>query len=138
MKLIYIAGPFRAKNDWDRENNIRRAETLALEVWRAGFAALCPHCNTRFFDGAAPDEIWLKGDLEMLDRCDALLATPDFERSTGAKAEIAFAQERGIPVFLTLQRLKDAYCECCGVDKLTETHAIGCLVYSERLKDNDE
>lgn len=106
MKLVYIAGPFRAANNWGREANIRRAEALALEVWRAGYAALCPHCNTRFFDGAAPDRVWLAGDLEMLIRCDALLTTADWERSSGAKAEVIRAQQVGIPVFHTLEDLK--------------------------------
>lgn len=106
MKLVYVAGPFRASTDWDRENNIRRAEALALEVWRLGYAALCPHCNTRFFDGAAPDNVWLLGDLEMLRRCDALITTPDWERSTGAKAEVKYAQDAGIPVFHTLEALQ--------------------------------
>ena len=32
MKVGYIAGPFRGPNSWEIENNIRRAETLALEV----------------------------------------------------------------------------------------------------------
>lgn len=109
MKLIYIAGPFRAPTDWDRENNIRRAEALALEVWRAGFAALCPHCNTRFFDGAAPDYIWLEGDLEMLRRCDALLTTPDWQLSKGATAEVHFATKKNIPVFHSLDALKAAF-----------------------------
>lgn len=110
MKVIYIAGPFRAVNDWDRENNIRRAETLALEVWRAGYAALCPHCNTRFFDGAAPDHVWLEGDLEMLRRCDAVLVTPDWKKSTGAKAEVDAAIAEGIAVYQTLEDLKK-YCQ---------------------------
>lgn len=110
MKVIYIAGPFRGKNHWEIEQNIRRAEALALAVWRAGFAALCPHCNTRFFDGAARDEVWLQGDLEMLRRCDAVLMTPDWEKSTGAKAEKEAAIAEGIAVYHTLTDLVH-YCK---------------------------
>lgn len=99
MKLIYVAGPFRGANSWEVENNIRRAETLALEVWRLGAAAICPHCNTRFFNGAAPDELWLSGTLEMLKRCDAIIVTPDWRKSSGARAEVEFAIDVGIPVF---------------------------------------
>jgi len=132
MKIIYIAGPFRASNDWDRENNIRRAEGLALEVWRAGFAALCPHCNTRFFNGAAPDDIWLNGDLAMLKRCDALLTTPDWERSSGAKAEVAFAKTWEIPVFYSLNVLVEHFqsiptCDHCGVATDMQPHAADCI-----------
>lgn len=100
--VVYVAGPFRAANSWDMEANIRAAETLALQAWRAGFAVICPHANTRFFQGAAPDEIWLEGDLEILKRCDAVLLTPTWKSSKGAVAEAATAAEFKIPVFESL------------------------------------
>ena len=107
MKVVYIAGPFRAANAWLIEANIRRAEALALEVWRLGAACLCPHTNTRFFQNAAPDEVWLEGDLAMLERCDALMLTTDWRESTGATVERGRALARGMPVFETLADLRD-------------------------------
>lgn len=106
MKVIYIAGPFRASSGWGVECNIRRAEELALEVWKLGVAVICPHTNTRFFSGAADDDIWLKGDLELLRRCDAVMLTPDWARSSGARAEVEFANTYSIPVFCNLVDLK--------------------------------
>ena len=106
MKVVYVAGPFRGPNSWEIEQNIRRAEALSLEVWRAGAAALCPHTNTRFFQGAADDSVWLDGDLELLARCDAILMTPDWQRSSGARAEYDFAKARGIPVFYGIDEVK--------------------------------
>ena len=105
VRVVYVAGPFRGPNHWAIAENIRNAERLALEVWRAGAAAICPHANTAHFQDAAPDHVWLDGDLEILARCDAVLMTPDWLRSTGAKAEEAFARERGILVFYTLDEL---------------------------------
>jgi nucleoside 2-deoxyribosyltransferase len=99
MKLIYVAGPFRGKDSWAMECNIRRAEAIALEVWRGGFACICPHSNTRFFQGAADDKVWLEGDLEILKRCDAVIMTPNWRTSSGAKAEYLYALAREIPVF---------------------------------------
>lgn len=107
MIVIYIAGPFRGPSAWAIEQNIRRAEELALAVWRSGMAALCPHTNTRFFQGAAADEVWLDGDLELLRRCDAILLVPGWERSQGARAERACAIDLNLPVFedlVVLQR----------------------------------
>lgn len=98
-KVIYIAGPFRAANQWEQEQNIRRAEELSLRVWRVGGVALCPHLNTRFFSGALPDEVWLEGDLELLRRCDAILMVQGWELSFGAVQERAFALEHGIMSF---------------------------------------
>lgn len=105
MKCVYVAGPFRGPNSWEIEENIRRAERLALEVWRLGAACVCPHTNTRFFQGAADDAVWLDGDLEILARCDAIVMTEDWERSSGARAEEAFARKRNIPVFYALREL---------------------------------
>lgn len=104
--VIYVAGPFRAENSWEIENNVRRAENLALEVWRGGMAAICPHTNTRFYQGAAPDNVWLEGDLLIIKRCDAVLLVPGWEGSSGTLAEIELAREHGIPVFKTLEELK--------------------------------
>jgi hypothetical protein len=105
MKVVYVAGPFRGPSAWDIEQNIRRAEELALEAWRLGAAVICPHTNTRFFQGAAPDDIWLIGDLAILARCDALVTTPDWERSSGARAEVMLAQGMNLPVFHDLAAL---------------------------------
>ncbi len=74
-------------------------------MWRLGVAAICPHTNTRHFQGAAPDDLWLAGDLAILLRCDALITTPSWERSTGARAEVDVARQHGIPVFHTLAAL---------------------------------
>ena len=109
MKLVYIAGPFRAANHWEVEQNIRRAEALALDVWRMGVAVICPHTNTRFFDGAAEDRVWLDGDLEILRRCDAVVTTPDWHRSAGARAEVDLARTLGIKVFDTSWGPLDPY-----------------------------
>ena len=98
MKLVYVAGPYRAKTEWELEENIRRAEALALDLWREGIAVICPHKNTAHFGGAADDGAWLLGDLEMMRRCDAVVVTSHFEGSTGTLAEIQDAGSRGIPV----------------------------------------
>jgi len=106
MKVVYVAGPFRGDSAWEIECNIRRAETLALAVWRAGAACLCPHTNTRFFQGAAGDEVFLEGDLELLLRCDAVILTEDWTNSSGACEEVIFAIRHGIPVFEYFASLK--------------------------------
>lgn len=105
MKVIYVAGPFRADNAWDIEQNVRRAEELGLAVWRLGAAAIIPHTNSRFFSGAAPDSVWLEGDLAILAKCDAVILTETWRRSAGARAEEQYARELGLPVFRNLREL---------------------------------
>lgn len=72
MKLVAIAGPYRAPNEFEVVQNIRRAEALAVRVWRAGAACICPHKNTALFGGAAPDSVWLGGALEMVQSLERL------------------------------------------------------------------
>jgi len=99
MKVVYIAGPFRAANSWLVEQNIRRAEELALRVAEAGAMPLCPHCNTRFFNGTLTDEFWLAGTMALLERCDAIVLTDRWPASSGCRSERARAVELGIPIF---------------------------------------
>ena len=97
--VVYVAGPFRGPNAWAIEQNVRRAEELALEVWKMGAAAICPHTNTRFYQGAAPDEVWLRGDVEIMKRCDAVVLVSGWQASSGTQVEIKEAEKAGIPVF---------------------------------------
>lgn len=107
MKLIYIAGSFRAPTHWGIVLNVRAAEALALEVWRAGCAALCPHLNTANFQGALPDEVWCAGTMTMLERCDAVILVPGHEHSAGTHAEIVRALDLGKLVFTSMYGLKE-------------------------------
>lgn len=100
MKLVYVAGPYRAKTEWQLTQNIREAEALALQLWQAGFAVICPHKNTAYFGGAADDSVWLEGDLVMLRKCDAVVCTERWNESEGAKAEVEEAKRLGIPVHI--------------------------------------
>lgn len=99
--VAYVAGPYRdPRGPFYIRENIRRAEAVALDLWQQGVPALCPHLNTALFDGAAPDEVWLAGDLVMLARCDVVVLTEDWSRSAGTRAEARFAEQSGIPVFV--------------------------------------
>lgn len=99
MKVVYIAGPFRADNSWLVEQNIRRAEECALVLWKMGFAVVCPHTSTRFFDGTMDTERFIEGDLEILRRCDALILLIGYEGSRGSMREFDEAGGCGLPIF---------------------------------------
>lgn len=105
--VVYVAGPFRAASTWLIEKNIRKAEELAWDVWAAGFTALCPHTNTRFYQHSLPDEVWLEGDLELLRRCDVVLLVPGWETSSGTKVEKEEALANGIPVVESIEHLRE-------------------------------
>jgi nucleoside 2-deoxyribosyltransferase len=99
MKVIYVAGKYRGKTLYETMNNINAASKLAAEVWQAGAVALCPHKNSALFDGIVPDSVFLAGDIELLKRCDGLIAVDNWRDSRGAEAEVAYAVARVIPIF---------------------------------------
>jgi len=102
MKVIYIAGPFRADNAWAVEQNIRKAESLGMAVAKMGHAYLCPHTNSRFFDGTITDKYWLEMTMELMRRCDAVLVAPEYQGSEGTEGEIVEAWNIGMSVFYNL------------------------------------
>lgn len=95
MKVAYIAGPYRAKNGRTVLENVRAAEQVAIRYWRKGYAVICPHKNTEFFDGLAPDEVWLLGDLEIVKRVDVVVAMANYLESHGAVTEVELAKSLG-------------------------------------------
>lgn len=106
MKVVYVAGRYRDESAWAIEQNIRKAEVEALSIWRMGAVALCPHPMTRYYQGAAPDEIWLGGMLELMRRCDAVYMVDGWKQSKGSIAEADEAVRLGIPVFVTMAKLE--------------------------------
>ena len=98
MRVAYIAGPYRAKNGRTVLENVRAAEKVAIKYWRLGYAVICPHKNTEFFDGLCPDSVWLEGDLEIVKRCDVIVMMVGYEESSGAKVELELAASCGIEI----------------------------------------
>ncbi len=100
--LLYIAGPYSDPDPIHGiEQNVSRASAIALEAWRAGWVAVCPHKNTYPFHYCTdiPESVWLEGDIELLKRCDAILMIPGWHRSKGAGNEQRVAQRAGIMIF---------------------------------------
>ena len=102
MKLVYIAGPYRADSEWEVKMNIDKAEAVALKYWQAGYAVFCPHKNCAFMGGSCPDETWLEGGLTILKRCDAIVMMNGWGNSPGACRELELAQELNIPFFFDI------------------------------------
>lgn len=132
MKLIYVAGPYRANTPSEMLDNIRRAEVVAKSVWRMGHAAICPHLNSAFFDGVASDKNFLAGTMMMLDSCDGLVKVEGWEKSIGTLEEITYAQQADIAVFNDVEELFDAvweeepwYCDLHGeVERVHNTDGL--------------
>ena len=99
MKLIFISGPYRANTEWELITNIRHAEAAAIKLWQEGWAVICPHKNSALFGGICDDSVWLKGDIVMLKRCDAIYMLNTWKNSTGATLELRVAKEDGLEIY---------------------------------------
>lgn len=104
---VYVAGPIRAENDFEREGNIRRAEAVWLKCLQAGLAADCVHSCARACCGAVPEEVFLRSDFELIRRSDALVLVQGWQSSSGTLQEIEVAKENGVPIFDGIDALLD-------------------------------
>ena len=105
MRLVYVAGPYRAKTAWGREQNIQAARYMGSLVAALGAYPAIPHANTSHMDGLCDDKFFLDGTLEMMRRCDAVVLVGKWRDSVGTLAEISEAQRMHIPVFETITQL---------------------------------
>lgn len=105
MKVVYVAGPYRASSAWKIAENIRDAERAGLLVARLGAMPLIPHANTAHFQGELTDDFWLEGTLALLKKCDAIFMGIGWEHSSGSRSELEFAKSVGMPHFFTFDSL---------------------------------
>ncbi len=96
IKVVYVAGAFRAKTQWGIMQNVRRAEDASLRLWKLGYAVICPHTMTQHFQNECEDEVWLNGCIELLKRCDAIYLTEGWETSEGSIKELGIAKVLGL------------------------------------------
>ncbi|MBU1134872.1 MAG: DUF4406 domain-containing protein, partial [Candidatus Omnitrophica bacterium] len=101
--IAYIAGPYRAKTEWEVNRNIERARLVAARVAKLGLMFICPHLNSAHMGGTEPEEIgqdfWLEGYLEILSRCDLIVFTEGWEDSQGSVAEEGLAHQLGLNIY---------------------------------------
>jgi hypothetical protein len=99
MKLIYVAGPYRATSKAGVTRNINHAKNEAKKLWVAGWSVICPHMNTAHLDGVVPEDAFLAGDIEILKRCDAIWMLLGWDKSLGARVEMELAKQIGLEVY---------------------------------------
>jgi hypothetical protein len=99
VKLIYIAGPYRAPTTWGIAQNIHRAREAGAVVASMGAYPMIPHSNTAHMDGVADDALWLEGTMEVMRRCDGVVMIKGFLSSRGAVDEHNEAVARRMPIY---------------------------------------
>ena len=98
MKIIYVAGPYRAETENGVFENIIHARRVAQRLWHEGFAVICPHLNSAYMGDKQNDTVFLKGDIEILARCDAIYMLTGWMYSEGATVELELAESLDLEV----------------------------------------
>lgn len=99
--IIYISGKYTDDTQEKIDANIALARKHAIRLWEAGYTVICPHLNTANFekDCSIKWEDYIRGDLQIVSRCDAVVMLCNMNNSQGALMERTVAIEKGIPVF---------------------------------------
>lgn len=132
--VIYVAGPYRDKRGlYYVDRNICEAREVAAQLWAWDFSVICPHTNTRFIDGyeGIKDDAFLEGDLDQIERVDAVVFMPRWKTSEGSLGEYAFAKQLGIPVFFWQNEKDCAFLKFLGPEYLRDPSVLNRLPDSE-------
>jgi hypothetical protein len=101
MHIVYLSGKYSDSTREAIDENIQKARRVAIQLWEAGFAVICPHLNTAHFgdDCKCNHEDYIKGDLAPLRRSDIVVMLDNWFDSVGAKMERKEAMRYNKPLF---------------------------------------
>lgn len=109
---VYVAGPYSADNVLGILRNIGKGKTWCAILFGDGFAPFCPWHDASYAESRWATEfnrcqIQDFKDLSFtwLEVSEAMFLIYGWEKSEGVKAEIAFAEAHGIPVFSDYDKL---------------------------------
>lgn len=111
MIKVYVAGAYSANNIIDCLKNIGRGEEYSARIFMLGFAPFCPwHDKDYVIKNWGEDftvKMFYDYSIAWLDVSDVMFLVPGWENSKGTLAEIERAKELNIPIFDTIEELKE-------------------------------
>ena len=96
---VFISGPYRSK--WGLAGviwNIFKAWRAGRKLVREGYSVFVPHLNTALMDGLQPVDFFLNCCLKELPNFEVIYMMRGWEKSEGAREELAEARRRGLKV----------------------------------------
>ena len=115
---VYVAGLYSSNEDGTTDvlgvlKNIGRGEKWCADLFMAGFSPFCPWHDKSYvithFDKDFTVEQFYKFSLDWLEVSDAIFLIPNinYTNSVGVTKEIERARKLGIPIFQTIEGLKE-------------------------------
>jgi len=106
MKRIYVGGAYQSETVVGVLNNMRKGINLSFEILKLGFAPFCPWLDYHFgLMGELTDKEYKAYSMAWLEVSDAVLLVPDWENSSGVKAELERARQLAIPIVFSIDEL---------------------------------
>lgn len=105
---VYVSGPYTAAMPEQRDANVVVARNVAAELIRRGFVPMVPHTMTHGWERHYSDlryRDYLRVGALWLERCDAILMLPNWERSDGARCEHELACSLGLRIYYDIEEL---------------------------------
>lgn len=99
--LIYSAGLYSGTTHSEISDHIDIARRAAIKLWEMGHTVITPHLNTAHFelDCECGYEDYMRGDFQIIARCDAMVMLPGWTMSKGARREWEYAVSLEIPIY---------------------------------------
>lgn len=106
--LVVVVGKFRDLTPSAILRNIEISKEAAVRLWQESFWVMCPHANMGM------PELWELEDhrpfmdmmLHLIDQiADCIYALPNWATSPGSQAEVEFARNVDVPVFLDMESI---------------------------------
>jgi hypothetical protein len=113
MALIYISHPYTSLVPGKVEENVSNAIEQGIQVMSKGHSVLIPNLSHFIHLQALengidiPYEKWMEMDLDILNRCDAILYT---KSSPGCDRELEHATQIGLHVYRSVAEIPHAPC----------------------------
>lgn len=123
MKRIYVAGKYSDDNVLGILGNISRGIQLCKDLFLMGHAPFCPWLDHQYVLQMTDNEraaLTVKQfhdySMAWLEVSDCVLVIPEgIENSKGVQAEIARAKEIGLPVYYSVEEMRDGVQRVSGL-----------------------
>lgn len=109
----YISGKYSSDCLRGTENNIKKAEEVAILLAQKQIKYFCPHTHSRLMDFYAPEaswDYWMELDLHFIGcTCNCMIMLDNWQDSKGATLEYNHAKELGLPIFFSFDDFMSWY-----------------------------
>lgn len=107
--VVYVAGKFTDVDAKSIRKHTRLALKTSAKLWDMGYTVICPHGNIglemeKYLKKTNYEDI-MKGDFELISRCDVLFLLPNWKDSKGSTRERAYAMKHMMPIVYDIDNM---------------------------------